>query len=58
MKLAEEGPLSGPTAETAAEYVRFANAAAALCIGKRGAIPAMPGSEEVRAFMDAHGAEG
>ena len=35
------------------EYVRFSNAAAALCVTKRGAIPAMPAEDEVRRLMEA-----
>ena len=32
-------------------YGRFANAVAGLCVQKKGAIPAMPSSEEVNAFL-------
>lgn len=38
--------------DTLTEYVRFANAAAALCITKRGAIPAMPTEEEVLKLIE------
>lgn len=34
------------------EHIGFANAAAALCIGKRGAIPAMPYKEEIELFLN------
>ena len=35
------------TQEKAEEYLAFANTVAGLCVGKRGAIPAMPSKEEV-----------
>lgn len=34
------------------DYVRFSNAAAALCITKRGAIPAMPTEDEIKRFIE------
>lgn len=37
--------------------LRFANAVAALCVTRRGAIPAMPTLPEVTAFLHASGAE-
>lgn len=40
------------TPEQAEEYLQFANATAGLCVGKRGAIPAMPTMEEVLASME------
>jgi fructokinase len=33
-------------------FARWGNATAALCIKKRGAIPAMPSADEVTAFME------
>ncbi len=35
----------------AADFARFGNAAAAICIGRRGAIPALPGLEEVEKLL-------
>ena len=40
------------TLEKAAEFARFANAAASLCIGRRGAIPALPSLTEVKERME------
>lgn len=40
------------TAERAAEFARFANAAASVCIGRRGAIPALPTLAEVKARLE------
>ncbi|MHB1394841.1 MAG: carbohydrate kinase family protein [Clostridia bacterium] len=40
-------PINALNIDTLTEYLRFSNAAAALCITKRGAIPAMPTEEEV-----------
>ena len=40
------------TLEKAAEFARFANAAASLCIGRRGAIPALPSLAEVKERME------
>jgi fructokinase len=34
------------------EYINFSNAAAALCVTKRGAIPAMPTEEEIRNLIE------
>lgn len=45
------------TLEEAASFARWGNAAAALCIQKRGAIPAMPTSTEVWAFLDRFSSE-
>lgn len=39
------------TADDAVRFAKFANAAAALCVSKRGAIPAMPTLAEVEKFM-------
>ncbi|WP_294549782.1 carbohydrate kinase [uncultured Pseudoflavonifractor sp.] len=39
------------TLEKAAEFARFANMAASLCIGRRGAIPAMPTLAEVESRL-------
>lgn len=47
------GLTAGLSAESAARYVRFANAAAGCCVGKRGAIPAMPTEAEVEALLRA-----
>lgn len=44
-------PISGLSFDLLAEYIRYSNAAAALCVTKRGAIPAMPTEEEVRRLM-------
>lgn len=40
------------TEDRAKRYLRFANTVAGLCVGKRGAIPAMPSEEEVRAAFE------
>ncbi|MEA4869731.1 MAG: carbohydrate kinase [Christensenella sp.] len=40
-------PLKEVTADDAADYARFGNAAASLCVERRGGIPAMPSLEEV-----------
>nr|WP_300129526.1 carbohydrate kinase [uncultured Butyricicoccus sp.] len=40
------------TSEEAAEFVRFGNAVASLCVEKRGAIPAMPTMEQVQARLE------
>lgn len=37
--------------KSAVKYAGFANAAAALCVTRRGAIPAMPGLEDVEKFI-------
>lgn len=37
--------------KTLAEYVRFGNAVAALCVSKKGAIPALPDIEEVKSLL-------
>lgn len=37
------------------DYVRFANAAAMLCVGKRGAIPAMPDLQEINDLLARRG---
>ena len=39
------------TADDAVRFAKFANAAAALCVSKRGAIPAMPTAAEVDKFI-------
>lgn len=41
--------------EEAASFAHFANAAATLCVTRRGAIPAMPTLGEVEALMDRYG---
>ena len=38
-------------AETLKEYTLFANAAATLCVAKRGAIPAMPDLNSVEELL-------
>ena len=45
-------PLNDLDHDTLSEYVRFSNAAAALCVTKRGAIPAMPAEDEVVRFIE------
>lgn len=40
-------PINALNIDILIEYVRFSNAAAALCVTKRGAIPAMPTEEEI-----------
>ncbi len=37
-----------------AECLRFASAAAFICITRKGALPSMPKGEEVRSFLKAH----
>lgn len=37
--------------EKASEFARFANAAATICIGNRGAIPALPSLEDVKKLL-------
>ncbi len=44
-------PLSELTVDQAAEFARVGNATATLCVGKRGAIPAMPTPDEVEALL-------
>ena len=44
-------PLESVTLEDAAFFARFANANAALCIGRRGGIPAMPTLQEVEQLL-------
>ena len=46
-----EGPSKEEIKEKAEEYLQFANATAGLCVGKRGAIPAMPSIDEVMASL-------
>lgn len=41
-------PINALNIDMLTEYVRFSNAAAALCVTKRGAIPSMPTEEEIR----------
>jgi fructokinase len=43
------------TVYDAAEFARFGNATAALCVQKNGAIPAMPGLSEVTALLKENG---
>lgn len=45
-------PIGALNIDTLTEYVRFSNAAAALCVTKRGAIPAMPTEEEIRNLIE------
>jgi fructokinase len=52
-KLLQSGKTpSTMTLTDAAAFARWGNATAALCIKKRGAIPAMPSADEVSAFME------
>ena len=44
------------TEEQAASYLVYANTVAGLCVGKRGAIPAMPSGEEVAQCLQQNGA--
>jgi fructokinase len=44
-------PINTLNIDILTEYVRFSNAAAALCVTKRGAIPAMPKEEEIRSII-------
>ncbi len=39
------------TRDDVSEFARFANATAALCIAKRGGIPAMPSLQEVLSWL-------
>ncbi len=51
-KLLQSGKTpAGITLTDAVSFARWGNAAAALCVTKRGAIPAMPSSGDVTAFM-------
>ena len=45
-------PIDALNIDTITEYVRFSNAAAALCVTKRGAIPAMPTDGEIRKLIE------
>lgn len=47
----ERGGLDALTAKDAAYIARYANAAGALCATRRGAIPAMPGRDEIEKLM-------
>lgn len=38
--------------ENVANFARFSNAAATICVGKRGAIPAMPSLDEVKKLLE------
>ncbi len=50
--LARDGVKPGDlTEEQAKEYLHFANTVAGLCVEKRGAIPAMPSMEDVKARL-------
>lgn len=42
---------SGLKLENVIEFARFGNAAASICVGKRGAIPAMPGLDEAKKLL-------
>lgn len=46
-----EKPLEELTKEELAEYARFGNAVASLCVEKKGAIPAMPDLMQVEERM-------
>jgi len=50
-RLLKEGSLGELSTARAAADIRFANAAATLCVGKRGAIPAMPFESQIDAFL-------
>lgn len=50
-RVLKHGGISGLSFDDAMAYARYSNAAATLCVGKRGAIPAMPEEEEVEAFL-------
>ena len=51
-KLLESGCVPGALSlEQAAAFAQWGNAAASLCVRKRGAIPAMPELDEVEALM-------
>ncbi len=51
-KLLQSGrALANTTLEDAVSFAQWGNATAALCIQKRGAIPAMPASSDVSAFL-------
>ncbi|MDO5111535.1 MAG: carbohydrate kinase [Clostridia bacterium] len=50
-RVVKGGLLSGLSEESAARYVRFANAAAGYCVGRRGAIPSMPTEAEVQSLL-------
>ena len=45
-------PINALNLDTLTEYLRFSNAAAALCITKRGAIPSMPTEKEVWSLIE------
>lgn len=49
--LSENMTLSRLTLEKAAVYSRYGNAAAACCVSRRGAIPAMPSANQLRKFL-------
>lgn len=44
-------PLEDLNIDIITEYVRYANAAAALCVTKRGAIPAMPSVDDINQLL-------
>ena len=44
-------PINELNIDTITGYVRFANAAAALCVTKRGAIPAMPSEDDINQLL-------
>jgi fructokinase len=50
-RIISEDALANQKANRLTEYIRFANAAAALCIGKRGGIPAMPYLHQINEFL-------
>lgn len=51
-RIIREDKVTNQKASILTEYIRFANAAAALCIGKRGGIPAMPYLYQINEFID------
>ena len=46
-RILRSSPISSLNVDMLTEYVRFSNAAAALCVTKRGAIPSMPTEEDI-----------
>lgn len=52
-QIAQSGKRPGElTLAEAAQFARFGNAVASLCVEKRGAIPAMPDMDTVRARLE------
>jgi fructokinase len=50
-RIIRESPLAEQKARQLTEYVRFANAAAMLCLGKRGGIPSMPTLHQINEVL-------